>query len=64
MKKCSYCKDPIKFDKPVVRTDRDGNKIYYHPGCYELRLEEIVEKTRVQSNRVAEYFEKKEVTKG
>lgn len=45
--KCAYCKDPIyNFQKFRIRMGKEGNKRYYHDGCYEKVLDKLIDKTK------------------
>jgi len=52
--KCSYCNDPIyNFQKHKIRPDKEGKKRYYHEGCYEIILDEIIDRVK-KSNQTLE----------
>ena len=57
MKKCYYCGDKIwDFDETKTRMDRDEKELLYHKGCYEIYLEEIMEKVRdVSDDQASQY---------
>ena len=45
--KCESCRDKIWiWQKRRTRINRDGKKLKYHKGCFELLLDKLIDKVK------------------